>query len=576
MTAPDVRASTEPTRDHGVLTGLQFPDIPRLELDQLLEQLRDRADDVLATQGRLRGLLRANAAVASDLSLPALLDHVVDAARDLLRARYAAIVVLGSAAQLQQFIQVGVDEELLARINKPPHGVSVRDLLAEETDEISSDASITTSGRSATGRAPVGGFLGVPIKVGSQVFGNLYLRAPAGRTFSSEDEELVTALASTAGVAIANAHLLAESEQRQRWLAASSQLTNRLLAADADQPLTAVIQAALTASDADFATLTVLRDNADAVVVVESGVLPDALVEPTATPTGTSAGSVVRTGTAVLLSDDGGYSLAPPTGGMTPGAIMIFPLSAGGQTRGAITIGRHPGRAGFTNADLDMAASFGTNAAVALALAEAKDTQFEQAKLDDHDRIAFDMHDHVIGELFALGMGLQGLAAAIAHPSHVERLATYVETLDRVISTIRTTIFQLQPRRHDPAGLQTRILGIVDAHTDQLGYRPRLHFTGPIDVVVDAQLAADVLAVTREALSNCARHAYANEVTVDLVADQDVLTLEITDNGVGMGVPTRSSGLSNIRRRAENHGGTLTITAPDAGGSRLTWSAKYS
>ena len=85
--------------DHGHVEGLQFPDIPRLELDQLLEQLRDRADDVLATQGRLRGLLRANAAVAADLSLPALLRHIVDAARDLLRARYAAIVVVGRDAQ---------------------------------------------------------------------------------------------------------------------------------------------------------------------------------------------------------------------------------------------------------------------------------------------------------------------------------------------------------------------------------------------------------------------------------------------------------------------------------------------
>jgi signal transduction histidine kinase len=118
---------------------------------------------------------------------------------------------------------------------------------------------------------------------------------------------------------------------------------------------------------------------------------------------------------------------------------------------------------GFTGADLDMSGSFGIPAAVALALAEARDTQISDARLDDQDRIAFDMHDHVMGELFALGIGLQGLAAAIHSPAQVAGITTYVDTLDRVISTIRTTIFQLQPRRHDPAGLQTRILGIADA-----------------------------------------------------------------------------------------------------------------
>lgn len=255
------------------------------------------------------------------------------------------------------------------------------------------------------------------------------------------------------------------------------------------------------------------------------------------------------------------------------GPAMIVPLSAGTHTRGAVTIGRDAGRNGFTGADLDMAVSFGTHAAVALALAEARDTQISDAQLEDHDRIAFDMHDHVMGELFALGMGLQGLAGTTRDPAQVERINTYVDTLDRVISTIRTTIFQLQPRRHDPDGLQTRILGIAEAHTEQLGFRPHLHFAGPIDRMVNERLAADILAVTREALSNCARHAAASTVTVSVVFANDLLTLEITDDGHGLGTPTRSSGLSNMRGRAEHHGGALAVTEPGGGGTRLTWSA---
>ena len=103
------------------VSGLGFPDIPRLELDQLL-QLVDRADDVLATQGRLRGLLRANALVAGELSLPVVLRQIVSATRDLVGARYAALGALGRDGGLEQFVQAGMDEELAARIGELPRG----------------------------------------------------------------------------------------------------------------------------------------------------------------------------------------------------------------------------------------------------------------------------------------------------------------------------------------------------------------------------------------------------------------------------------------------------------------------
>ena len=329
----------------------------------------------------------------------------------------------------------------------------------------------------------------------------------------------------------------------------------------------------MTAADADFATLTVPHGDHEVIVAAASGDGAAALVGLTTPGDGSPAGRTIRTGTPVLLTDHDVNRESQQVDDFPLGQAMIVPLSAGAHTRGAVTIGRDAGRDGFTGADLDMAVSFGIHAAVALALAEARDIQISDARLEDHDRIAFDMHDHVMAELFALGMGLQGLAATTQNPAQVERISTYVDTLDRVISTIRTTIFQLQPRRHDPAGLQTRILRITETHTEQLGYRPQLHFAGPIDRVVDDALAADILAVTREALSNCARHAHASKVTVSISLVHDFLTLEITDDGQGVGTPTRSSGLSNMRRRAEHHGGTLTVTAPAGGGTRLTWAA---
>jgi len=253
--------------------------------------------------------------------------------------------------------------------------------------------------------------------------------------------------------------------------------------------------------------------------------------------------------------------------------VIIVPLAVGEQTRGVLTLGRLTGRVGFTEADLGMAASFAVQAAVSLELADARDAQLRRARADDHDRIAFDLHDHVIQELFALGMGLQSLAGLTKTPMHVARINGYVDTLDGVIRTIRTSIFQLGAHRHDPAGLQRRILSITDGHTEQLGYSPSVQFSGTLDLSVSADLADDMVAVVSEAVSNCARHARASSLAIGVSLIGDHVTIEITDNGRGLGTPTRSSGLTNMRRRAEQHCGGLETAVPDDGGTRLIWTA---
>jgi signal transduction histidine kinase len=115
---------------------------------------------------------------------------------------------------------------------------------------------------------------------------------------------------------------------------------------------------------------------------------------------------------------------------------------------------------------------------------------------------------------------------------------------------------------------------IIDEHAPQLGFTASASFTGTLDP--GETLAHDILAVTREALSNCARHARATAVTISLAQQDELITLDITDNGRGLGTPTRSSGLASMRRRAENNGGNLQITAPTGGGTRLTWTSRFS
>jgi transcriptional regulator with GAF, ATPase, and Fis domain len=210
---------------------LTFPDGPRLELDALLGQLVDRAQEVMATQGRLRGLLHANQMIISGLGLPAVLRRIVEAARELVGARYAALGVIAADGHLAEFVHVGIPDEAVARIGHLPQGKGLLGALIDDPHPIrlsTLDTDPRSSGFSA-GHPPMGSFLGVPIRVRDEVFGNLYLTESTTGQFSAEDEQLVTALAATAGMAIDNARLLETAQARQDWLRASAAITSRLL-----------------------------------------------------------------------------------------------------------------------------------------------------------------------------------------------------------------------------------------------------------------------------------------------------------------------------------------------------------
>lgn len=563
LAAVSLHDREDPAKSAGL--GMSFPDLPRLALDQLLEQLRDRAGDVLATQGRLRGLLRANAVLASDLSLPSLLESLAAEACDLLQARYAAIVVMGANDRMAELVQVGMPVALLSKIQGHPSWREVSDLLAPAlTGE---EPSETTYG-SAAGDAS--GFLDLPVRMGKQVYGRLYLRKRVGAVFTEEDEQIVTALAATAAVAMANARLFEESEQRHRWQVAATDLVNDLLSTDTVRPLAMVCQYAMRAASADFATVTSPDQTYAAGVAAATTFLAEQTLSHVEQRR-RDATLTSRTGKAMLVNDYGD-DVAQAEADIRVGSVMVVPLAAGDHAEGALTLGRVAGGPEFSEADLAMAAGFATQAAVALAFHAARRSELHVARLEDRDRIAMDLHDHVIQELFAVGMGLENLSSVV-DAEQSTRVEGYIRSLNNTISTIRTRIFQLQPDRHDPGGLQTRILELAESQAEQLGYAPQLHFAGWIDASVDAELTDDILAVTREALSNCARHARASAVAVLVTNREGVVTLTITDNGVGPGTSDRSSGLSHMRRRAERHGGTLTVTDAETGGTRVTWNA---
>ena len=563
---------------------LVFPDAPRLELDELLTQIIVRAEEVLATQGRLRGLLAANRTITADLTLPNVLRRIVEAGCQLVRARYGALGVLAPSGGLAEFVHVGMDEQVVARIGHLPEGKGLLGALIDDPRTIRL-RSIEDDPRSVgfpEHHPAMTSFLGVPVLVRGQVFGNLYLTDRIdGGEFTGDDEELVAALAATAGVAIENARLYEQSQRRQDWLQASAKITRQLLSAEGEEPLRLIAREARQIADADVVTVVLPTESRERMMVeVASGQAADELtglsypIDHTLTGLALSSGHPVLVGDAADSDYDSHLSQVLPVG-----PVMVLPLVGTAETRGALVIARLRGRNWFDDADLDMATTFANHAAVALELADARENQQRMVLLEDRDRIARDLHDHVIQRLFAAGLSVESVAARQDSDETSLRLRRVVAELDETIRQIRTSIFQLRgPLIAEVGTMRSAVLSVVSELEPVLGLQPRVTFAGPVDLAAPDASVDDLIAALREALTNVARHANASCVDVAVEATTDSLVLEVTDDGVGITDGSRWSGLANLRARAEHHGGTFSIGQVEEPpmdtyrqGTRLRW-----
>jgi signal transduction histidine kinase len=406
-------------------------------------------------------------------------------------------------------------------------------------------------------------FLGVPILVRGEVFGNLYLTEREGGDFSTEDEELVTALAVTGGVAIQNARLYDEAQRRQAWLRASTEIAQQLLSAQGEEPLRLIARQACQVADADVATVVLpTADGQRLIVEVATGLGADELTALTSPIDGTLVGLVFKSGHPVLVADvnEDEQHTVHLSEVVPVGPVMVLPLGGSQQVRGALVIGRLRGRRRFEDADLDMAMTFAHHAAIALELADARADQQRIVLLEERDRIARDLHDHVIQRLFALGLTVQSVAKALDDRGPAARLGQVVVDIDETIRQTRTSIFQLRgPLGPETGSVRTRLLAVAAEVGQMLGFEPHVTFAGPVDAVVPEPVVDDLVAVLREALTNVARHAEATRVEVGVGTTTSALTLTVKDDGVGIGETERRSGLANLRQRAEHHGGRLTL-----------------
>ena len=565
----------EPDGGAGREPALTFPDLPRLELDQLLAQLVERAHEVMATQGRLRGLLRASQMVTRDLTLPAVLRRIVESARDLVGARYAALGVISPAGGLAEFVHSGMPEDAVARIGHLPEGKGLLGALIEDPRPIRLRR-IASDQRSAgfpPGHPPMSSFLGVPIRIRDEVFGNLYLAESTKGEFSAEDEELTLALAATAAVAIENARLYESATSRGEWLQAIAAITRGVLSAepeDAGDSLELIARTSLRIARADLVTVALPGGPDELLVEVAVGSGADGLAGTRLPMSGSLSGQVFSTGTPLRQSvGDAGSTPRPD---LDLGPVLAVPLHGSRRMHGVLWAARRRGRSAFGAEEVEMAAGFANQAALAIELAEARAEQQRAVMLDERERIAADLHDHVIQRLFAAGLSLQSTAGTLRAGEAADRILATVDDLDATIRQIRTSIFQLQqlPQTRAP-GLRARLLDVATDLTPVLGFEPAVRFSGLIDAV-GHDIGEDVLAVVRESLSNVARHARAASAEVDVAATADRLTVDIRDDGIGLGSTDRRSGLDNLRRRADRRDGTFTVEPRKPTGTWLSWS----
>ena len=565
----------EPDGGAGREPALTFPDLPRLELDQLLAQLVERAHEVMATQGRLRGLLRASQMVTRDLTLPAVLRRIVEAARDLVGARYAALGVISPTGGLAEFVHSGMPEDAVARIGHLPEGKGLLGALIEDPRPIRLRR-IASDQRSAgfpPGHPPMSSFLGVPIRIRDEVFGNLYLAESTKGEFSAEDEELTLALAATAAVAIENARLYESATSRGEWLQAIAAITRGVLSAepeDAGDSLELVARTSLRIAGADLVTVVLPGGPDELLIEVAVGSGADGLAGTRLPMSGSLSGQVFSTGTPLRQSVGDAGSTSRPD--LDLGPVLAVPLHGSRRMHGVLWAARRRGRSAFGAEEVEMAAGFANQAALAIELAEARAEQQRAVMLDERERIAADLHDHVIQRLFAAGLSLQSTAGTLRAGEAADRILATVDDLDATIRQIRTSIFQLQqlPQTRAP-GLRARLLDVATDLTPVLGFEPAVRFSGLIDAVGD-DIGEDVLAVVRESLSNVARHARAASAEVDVAATADRLTVDIRDDGIGLGSTDRRSGLDNLRRRADRRDGTFTVGPRKPTGTWLSWS----
>jgi signal transduction histidine kinase len=531
----------------------------------------------------LRQLLAATLSVSSDLDLTSVLQRIVEGAVNLVGARYGALGVLDEAGTgLMEFVTVGVDDDTRAAIGALPKGLGLLGALITDAHPLRVAHLSEYPGRSGfpPNHPPMTSFLGVPVRVRDQVFGNLYLTDKTnGEVFTDVDEELALGLAASAGVAIDNARLFDEVRRREAALEAMHNVASALLAgAEPKDTLRLVARQARALARADIATFALPDPDGDTLVMdVCEGEAGTDLTGVRFARAGSVSGAVLASGQAAVIEDlsTDPRRVQPQVQLGEIGPAIFIALTVGREPIGTLSVGRRRNAPIFTQSDVDMVQWFATQASMVLEHDRDREQLQRVSLLEDQERIGRDLHDTVIQRLFAIGLSVQATIRLVGDARARERLSIAVDDLDTVVRHIRTVIFDVAPTPEAGSGVRRDVLDVVRDAARALGFEPTVTFEGAVDAQVSQGVAEEVLASLREALSNVARHARATRVDVVVTAHDSQLVVRIADNGIGIAPDDERQagrGLLNMRARASRLGGSVDVhAAPDGQGTIVVW-----
>ena len=527
-------------------------------------------------------LAAAVLAAASGSHLEATLHEVLHAAVQHVEARYGALGVLSpDGRRLDRFVIEGMDEDDRRRIGTPPTGEGLLGLLVAEPValRLADLADHPAFQGFPKGHPAMRSFLGVPVRVGDAVFGNLYLtEKEGGGPFTDADLEGTQALAAVAGLAIENARLLERAEHRRAWAQAGMDISTALLAGgDPDEVLRTAAGRVAELSDAQAGGVLVPVPGNEGALRVMAAVGPNGPdAEGVLVPMDDEVlRETQHSGTPRLVTDVEFERLAACAPALASlfsheyGPAVLIPLG-GPPALGTLVVMRRRDLQPFEPELLHLAAAFAAQATVALELVRSQQRERRLQVQADRDRIARDLHDHVVQRIFATALALDRIGRSVEpeSPDLARRLAERVDELDGTISRIRTSIFELQHQDASPEGVRHRLVEVVRSVVDGHGLRPDLRVHGEVEEL-PAELVPDVVATVRELVTNVVRHARAERVTVTVTV-ADVVRVQVTDDGCGLPTITVRSGLANLADRAERRGGRISASGGPSG-TEVEW-----
>jgi signal transduction histidine kinase len=537
---------------------------------------------VNSEESLIRRLLDVGQALVTELDQKVVLDKVLQEAREITGAQYAALGVLDdSRGELEQFLTAGIDADTHRKIGNLPRGRGVLGALIEHPEplRLADVGQHPSSYGFPLGHPVMRSFLGVPVLIRGQAWGNLYLtEKDGGGEFTETDEEAAVLLAQWAGVAIENARLYETSERRRQELEKAFRgleaTRDVAVAIGGEIALDHVLELIVKRGRAlvEARSLVIMLREADELVVRARAGHTENMSEVRLPIVGSTSGQVLQRGQPERIADVAARLRIAPQEFGVPDAqtALLVPMVYRGEPVGILAAFDHgTARAPFTEDDEKMLRTFAASAATAVALAQSVASDRLRSSLAAADterrRWARELHDET---LQGLG-GLRLLLSAALRHDDLERaqgaMREAVEHIEREAENLRSIITELRPAALDELGLKTALEALLERHQEQNGTEVQGRLELP--EIGDAELESTVYRLVQEALTNVAKHARAENVQVAVAGADGQVSIEVQDDGTGFDTDTKTEGfgLAGMRERVSLAGGTLHVSSGEQG-----------